>query len=129
MPDSGHGCSTVGAMEAAAVKVVLIDDVRSFRDGRPCLVARSSAAGVELLHSLRGQRIGELWLDHDLVGDDTIWPVIRLLEDASLAHEPFDIGLVPVHASRSGPVHRMGISLRRAGYATTRHVDLTTFTW
>jgi hypothetical protein len=39
---------------------VLVDDVRSFRDGRPCLVARSSAAGVELLQRLAGTRIDHL---------------------------------------------------------------------
>lgn len=108
---------------------VLIDDVRRFHDERPCLVARSSAAGVELLNLLRGHRIEHLWLDHDLVGDDTIWPVMRVLEDAHLAGQPFDIGMAHVHASRTGPAHRMGISLRRAGYATDRHFDLRTFTW
>lgn len=103
---------------------VLIDDTREFRDGRPRRVARSSKAGVALLLALRGQRIGDLWLDHDLGGDDTIWPVIRLLEDAHLEGQPFDIGLVHVHASRSGPAHRMSVSLRRAEYRVDRSHDL-----
>jgi len=31
----------------------------------------------------------ELWLDHDLGGDDdTIWPVIRLLEGSALRGGP-----------------------------------------
>jgi hypothetical protein len=45
--------------------VVLIDDLRSFVDERPALVARSSVAGIELLQRHRRQRLAELWLDHD----------------------------------------------------------------
>ncbi len=108
---------------------VLVDDVRSFRDGRPCQVARSSAAAVELLRDLRGQRIDELWLDHDLVADDTVWPVVRLLEDAHLAGECFGIGLVQVHASRSGAAHQVLVSLRRAGYTTLRSNNPRLWTW
>lgn len=101
---------------------VLVDDVRSFRDGRPCRVARSSAEGVALMTELREQRIQHLWLDHDLVGDDTIWPVVHLLDDAALAGRPFDVGVVHVHASRAGPAHQMQVSLRRAGYVVERSV-------
>ena len=41
---------------------------RSFTDDRPAEVARTSAEGVALL--ARGGHIDELWLDHDLGGDD-----------------------------------------------------------
>lgn len=108
---------------------ILIDDVRSFRDGRECRVARSSGEGLELLRILRVQRISHLWLDHDLGGNDDIWPVIQALENASLAGVPYDIGLIHVHASRSGPAHRMGVALRRAGYTVERSFDLRLFTW
>lgn len=108
---------------------ILIDDVRSFRDGRDCRVARSSGEGLKLLRILRVQRLEHLWLDHDLGGEDDIWPVIRVLEDASLSGVPFDIGLIHVHASRSGPAHRMGVALRRAGYTVERSFDLRLFTW
>jgi len=107
---------------------VLVDDVRRFRDDRPCRVARSSATGVALLTELRETRIDDLWLDHDLRGDDDIWPVIGLLEDAHLQGKPFDIGLAHIHASRSGPAHRMGISLRRAEYKAERSYDLRMWT-
>lgn len=109
--------------------VVLIDDVRRFRDDRACLVARSSSAGVALLESLRGGRIDELWLDHDLVGDDTIWPVIRFLERAYLAGAPLAVGQVLVHASRSGPAHEVVVSMRRLGYDVVRVTSLRIFTW
>lgn len=68
---------------------MLIDDVRPFRDDRPYCVARSSATGVALLSELRETLLDDLWLDHDRGGNDTIWPVIRLLEEAQLAREPF----------------------------------------
>lgn len=106
---------------------VLIDDVRRFRDGRACRVARSSAHGVRLLVELRHCRIDDLWLDHDLVRDD-IWPVVHLLDDAALAGEAFDVGTVHVHAARAGPAHQMMVSLRRAGYRVERSMDLRMWT-
>ena len=107
--------------------IVLVDDTRAFADGRDCLVARSSAAGVELLQHLRGVRIDQLWLDHDLCGDDDVWPVVRLLEDAHLAGEPYDVGVVYVQASRPGPAYRISVSMRRLGYRTERPFDLRTW--
>lgn len=103
---------------------VLVDDVRSFSDRRACCTARSSDAGVALLRALRGVRIEHLWLDHDLVRDDTVWPVVHLLDDAALAGEPFEVGTVHVHAARSGPAHEVVVSLRRAGYNVERSTDL-----
>lgn len=73
---------------------------------------------------MRRQHLADLWLDHDLGGDDTIWPVIHLLDDGQLAGEPFDVGLIHIQASRTGPAHRMGVSLRRAEYAVERSHDL-----
>lgn len=70
-----------------------------------------------------------LWLDHDLGAEDTIWPVIRLLEDAALAGDPLTIGLVHVHACRSGPAHHMAVSLRRVGYLVEHCTAPRTFTW
>lgn len=104
--------------------IILIDDTRSFHDGRACLVARTSAQGVDLLQSLRGVRIDELWLDHDLGGADDIWPVVRHLEEAELSGAAFDIRVVYVQASRPGPAHRIGVSMRRLGYRTERPHDL-----
>ncbi|MEU9979583.1 cyclic-phosphate processing receiver domain-containing protein [Streptomyces sp. NPDC051014] len=44
-------------------------------------IARSSGEGVELLQEHRDNLIDELWLDHDLGGDDSILPVVTLLEE------------------------------------------------
>lgn len=107
---------------------VLVDDTRHFRDGRPCLVARTSADACRLLRSLRSERIDDLWLDHDLGGDDDVWPVVRLLEDAHLAGARYAIGQVHVQASRPGPAHRIGVSMRRLGYPVERPFDVRMWT-
>ncbi|OJF16052.1 cyclic-phosphate processing receiver domain-containing protein [Couchioplanes caeruleus] len=96
--------------------VVLIDDLRSFVDGRAAHVARSSAAGIDLLQRYRAQRLAELWLDHDLGGDDTIWPVVELLEQAAFEGSPFDIGTVYIHSANPPGAARIMQVLQRWGY-------------
>jgi hypothetical protein len=80
-------------------RVVLIDDLRTFTDGRSAQVARTSADGIALLGLYQSQRLDELWLDHDLGGDDTIWPVIEILERAAFAGHPFDISVIYIHSA------------------------------
>ena len=73
---------------------VLIDDLRYFRKSLGALRAgsdmhgvdllcRSSAEGMTTLNNLRAKdrQIWQLWLDHDLGGDDTIMPVVSMLEE------------------------------------------------
>ncbi|QKW15091.1 cyclic-phosphate processing receiver domain-containing protein [Verrucosispora sp. NA02020] len=96
--------------------IVLVDDLRSFVDGRDAEVARTSAAGVELLGRYRDGRVDELWLDHDLGGDDTIWPVVEILERAAFEKRPLDIGVVYVHSANPAGVAKMAQVLRRWGY-------------
>lgn len=96
--------------------IALIDDLRSFVDSRRAEVARTSAAGVELLTRHRDGRLDELWLDHDLGGDDTIWPVIEVLEQAAFDDRPFNIGVVVVHSANPGGAARIALVLRRWGY-------------
>lgn len=52
-------------------------------------MARTSADGVELLDRYRDR------LDHDLGGDDTIWPVVEVLKRAASDKHPFDVGVRP----------------------------------
>ena len=59
---------------------VLIDDLRDFRDGREAIVLRTSTDGLSYLNGFQGH-LDELWLDHDLGGDDTIRPVTLHLEE------------------------------------------------
>lgn len=100
----------------AASAIVLVDDLRSFRDGRPCLVARTSVDGVELLRSFRGRLLDELWLDQDLGGDDTIRPVVAELEEGAFNGEPYDVELVIVHTSNPAGGDMVVRALRRWGY-------------
>ncbi|GHJ15333.1 hypothetical protein TPA0908_33280 [Micromonospora sp. AKA38] len=96
--------------------IALIDDLRSFVDGRRAEVARTSPAGVELLTRYRDGRLDELWLDHDLGGDDTIWPVVEVLEQAAFDNRPFNIGVVVVHSANPSGAARIALVLRRWGY-------------
>ncbi|WP_430791467.1 cyclic-phosphate processing receiver domain-containing protein [Actinoplanes sp. G11-F43] len=96
--------------------IVLIDDLRSFTDDRPAEVARTSAAGVALLHRLHGTHLDELWLDHDLGGADTIWPVIEVLERAAFDDTPYDIGVIVIHSANPSGAAKMTQTLRRWNY-------------
>jgi hypothetical protein len=96
--------------------IVLVDDLRSFVDGRPAEVARTSSAGVELLDHHRSHRLDELWLDHDLGDDDTIWPVVEVLERAAFEGRPFDVGVVIIHSANPAGAAKMAQALRRWNY-------------
>jgi hypothetical protein len=103
-------------MTARKPAIVLVDDLRSFVDRRPAEVARTSSAGVELLHRQRNHRLDELWLDHDLGGDDTIWPVVEVLERAAFERRPFDVGVVIIHSANPAGATKMAQALRRWNY-------------
>jgi hypothetical protein len=103
-------------VDASKTRVVLVDDLRSFVDGRRADVARTSAAGVDLLHRYRDERLDELWLDHDLGEDDTIWPVLEVLERAAFEDRPFDIGVINVHSANPAGAAKVTQVLRRWGY-------------
>jgi len=103
---------------------VLVDDVRGFRDQRPALVARSSQEALNLLDELGGMRIDHLWLDHDLVGEDTIRPVVDRMVQLASAGSPVNVGQIHFHSSNVGAGHKMGIDLRAAGYAVVRSYSL-----
>ncbi|MBF9135521.1 hypothetical protein I0C86_42500 [Plantactinospora sp. S1510] len=96
--------------------IVLVDDLRSFVDGRSAEVARTSTAGVELLDRYRDRRLDELWLDHDLGGDDTIWPVVEVLERAAFDKRPFDVGVINVHSANPAGSAKIAQVLRHWGY-------------
>jgi len=77
---------------------VVVDDERTLRRVG-AIHARTSASALALLDQSRGLRIDELWLDHDLGGDDTVMPVVHRLEKAAFHGEPFDIGTIYVHTA------------------------------
>ena len=107
---------------------VLVDDVRDFKDERPALVARSSPAALNLLDELEGERIDHLWLDHDLVGRDTIGPVVDLLVRRAKTGTPVNVGQIHIHTANLRAGYRMRIVLRAAGYAVERSYAITMWT-
>lgn len=103
-------------MNATEIRVALVDDLRSFVDGRRAEVARTSAAGVDLLHRYQDQRLDEVWLDHDLGDDDTIWPVVEVLERAAFDGRRLDIGIINVHSANPAGSAKITQVLRHWGY-------------
>jgi NAD+-processing family protein with receiver domain len=85
-----------------SVVTVLVDDLRSFRDGRDAVVARSSAAALAVIRDLGDRFVDELWLDHDLGGDNTIRPVSAHLEEIAYFGKPMRVGVIYVHSANAG---------------------------
>lgn len=78
------------------MKRLVIDDERTFSDTKvpDAVYARSSTEALRLLQG--NTRYDEIWLDHDLGGEDTIRPVVHALQE--MAHfnmQPTD--LVVIH--------------------------------
>jgi hypothetical protein len=107
---------------------VLVDDVRAFKDQRPALVARSSPEALKLLDELEDERIDHLWLDHDLVGKDTVDPVVDRLVRRARTGSPQNVGQIHIHTANLGAGYRMGVMLRAAGYPVVRSYAVTMWT-
>ena len=114
--DAPRGRERSASDGSASPRIVLVDDLRSFLDGRRAQVARTSQAGVALLEQLAGGRIDELWLDHDLGGEDTIWPVVEVLERGAFEGRPLDVGVVHVHSANPPGAAKVVQALTRWGY-------------
>ena len=98
---------------------VVIDDERTHAKGGIHL--RSSKAALNWLGEHKDAHIGELWLDHDLSGDDTIRPVVLYLEERCFAGSPVEIGIIYVHTgSHPGAKWIMSSNLLREHYAVVR---------
>lgn len=86
---------------------MVIDDERRFRE--PALERRvehftTSGAGFRrIMRAIeQGEVIEELWLDHDLGGDDTTRDIVTMMvEDAVIFDRPWPIDHVFVHSSNS----------------------------
>ncbi|GAA3721529.1 hypothetical protein GCM10022399_42370 [Terrabacter ginsenosidimutans] len=105
--------------DAATGMVVLIDDTRLFRDGRPCLMARTPDHGIYLLNELAGQWIDELWLDYDLF-DENSEPIVEHLIGLAAAGHPARIRQILVHSARTLEGFQITTRLRLAGYPARR---------
>lgn len=94
-------------------KIMLVDDVRS---APGVTIARTSSDALQLLHG----SWDELWLDHDLGGSDTVWPIIRELERRH--NDGIDIGVTSIIVHTANPIesirmivalHKLPVRLRR----------------
>lgn len=101
--------------------VLVIDDLRSFTF--PARYARTSGEGLAAL-AVSGP-LDELWLDHDLGGDDTIMPVIDYLAERAFNGDPFPVAKVMVHTSNPSGAATMMRVLRRWEYPVVQAADLS----
>ncbi|MFJ8038990.1 cyclic-phosphate processing receiver domain-containing protein [Kitasatospora sp. NPDC096147] len=112
--------TTSTAPSTPAPVVLGIDDLRPLPW---CTrIARTSAEGVRLLAEHREVDVDELWLDHDLGGEDSIMPVVTVLEEAAFHGRPFRIGTVHVHSANPTGAQTVVRSLERWGYRVRRSV-------
>lgn len=108
--------------------VLLVDDLRSCRDHRDAVVARTAGAALDELR--RSRQWDELWLDHDLGHAtgvvETALPIVDYLCEAAFKGQPVVVGTLFVHTAN--PVGRATIlrSLTAFGYAPVV-VDATAY--
>ena len=112
--------------------VLLVDDTRTFRDGRKHSRARTSAEALAALGRVRDYGHGQLWLDHDLgivdgavdstppVLDESTLPVLDELARAASDGDPYPFDLVVVHTSNPVGAATIMQVLERWGYASRR---------
>lgn len=116
-------------MSTSGPVVILVDDTRTFKDGRKHLVARNSHDGVLLLRQFIGKKVDALWLDHDLAGRqssryvDTVMPVVDELVRAAQAGTPYDVGVVQVQTANPAGAIAIRRALEGAGYRVERSRD------
>jgi hypothetical protein len=108
--------------------MVLMDDVRGFRDQRPALVACSSPEALQFLDELNGAPVDHLWLDHDLVGTDTVDPHPPAHPLRAKTGSAQNMGQIHIHTTNLSAGHRMGVVLRAPGYPVVRSDALTMWT-
>jgi len=102
---------------------VLVDDVRSFLDAQPCVVHRNSADAVIGLRGLAGAG-DELWLDHDLGGEDTVRPVLALLDELDHAGRRLAVTRAVIITSNPVGGNVTRLALTRLGYDHERLYSL-----
>ena len=104
-------------------RILLIDDLRDFRDNRSCVVARTSQAALDILE--RGDSFDEIWLDHDLgkLPDgtlDTIMRVVDFFAERGFFENHYPVETIYVHTSNPVGSQQMIASLQNYGYEVRR---------
>lgn len=106
------------------VSILLIDDLRDFKDERDATVARTSEEGLE---ALMGNVAGwdEVWFDHDLgvLDDGQVDSTMRIVDwlcEQAFNGNPTQIGVVYVHTSNPVGGTQIMRSLQNYGYNCVR---------
>jgi hypothetical protein len=102
---------------------ILVDDVRVFRDGRPCFVVTDVQAAIELLEGMRPVVVDELWLDYDLGGGATSLELVNYLVAAAARGEFVPVARIHVHSSNVLGAFEITKMLRAAGYLVEREYN------
>ena len=106
------------------IATLLLDDDRSFDDGRPCFVARTAEDAQSVFLDKDGNtrtdvRVDELWLDFVLrVGSGADFA--QFAARNARAGTPLDIGVVNIHSSSFMGAALMEGILLSAGYKVYR---------
>ena len=104
---------------------VLVDDVRRFVDDRECIVYRTSADALAGLRALAANTVvDELWLDHDLGGNDTVRPVLALLDELDHAGPRLAVTRAYIITSNPSGGNVIRLALTRLGYDFERLYSL-----
>jgi hypothetical protein len=111
----------VADSNAPAEDVLVIDDRRVM--AFPAVYARTLGEGLRLIEERPWRQV---WLDHDLGGDETIMPIVELLEQRALDGRPLPIGTICVHSAN--PPGAMTISAALERWYRLRRVDAAWFT-
>ncbi len=119
------------AISRATPTVILVDDTRSFADGRACRVARTADDAIALLRRYQFSVIDQLWLEPDLgwlpdATPLTAQPVVDELVSAAADGCGYDIGEIRIHGTNPSGARLMKTGLQRAGYRVVRDYDLRT---
>lgn len=109
----------------SATTVLLVDDVRRFRDERECVVARNPAEALAALRE-HGPELAELWLDFDLGRHPDgrrrdVLPVVEELIRAATSGVPYAIGRIIIHSANPAGALAIRRALEGAGYVVERH--------
>jgi hypothetical protein len=78
--------------------ILVVDDLKTFPfpDDVEVVYARTLDDGFNFLCDFPEQDWDELWLDHDLGGEDTIRPLALMLADAAFNEHPWSIGKIVI---------------------------------
>jgi len=91
--------------------ILVIDDLRTFNF--EAVYARTSEEG---LYAIGFPWFNEIWLDHDLGGDDTVMPVVLRLEEMGWEGIPYPANHIVVHSSNPPGVRNIRRALERYYY-------------